>query len=88
MWDFKERKNSCWKNQKKGLSQGSAVLPIIFNVYVNDQPTGTIAKSIDIVAISCQSKDMEEIEINIIEYLPRLTEYYRTFQRAKIPISS
>lgn len=58
-------KKSEWQKQKNGLSQGSVLAPMLFNIYTKDQPIETVTWHFiyaDDLALKAQSKMFEEIE--------------------------
>ena len=71
---------SRWRLQNNGLSQGSVLSPILFNIYTYDQPIHDRTRSFiyaDDLCITAQYPTFTEVEDTIEEALSELTQYYR-----------
>ena len=72
-------KKSRWNKQKNGLPQGSALSPVQFNVYTNDQHVYYETCSFiyaDDLCIAIQRSTFEQTETILTEALQNLGEYY------------
>ena len=72
-------KKSRWRNKKNGLPQVSVILPVLFNVYTNDQPVHNQTRTFiyaDDLCIATQRSTYEQTETILTEALHNLGEYY------------
>ena len=70
---------SRWRQQRNGLSQGSVLAPLLYDIYTNDQPTDERTSRFiyaDDMYITSQEGSFETVEENLTDYLTLLTEYY------------
>ena len=73
-------KQSRWRKQQNGLPQGSVLAPVLFNIYINDQPVspGTrIFVFADDLGIAAQNHNIDDIEATLSTALQNLTKYYK-----------
>ncbi|KAI5732047.1 hypothetical protein M8J77_020382 [Diaphorina citri] len=74
-----QNKQSRWRNQKNGLSQGSVLAPVLYNVYTNDQPRPSTTRQFiyaDDTAVAAQGCSFEEVEDKLTSTLHELSAYY------------
>lgn len=72
-------KSSRWNNQKNGLSQGSVLAPILYNLCTNDQPRPSQTRQFiyaDDTAVAAQGKNFKEVEEKLTATLNELSTYY------------
>ena len=72
-------KNSRWRSQKFELPQGSALAPLLFNIYTNDQPLPTHCSRFiyaDDLCITTQQSDFQHVERTLELALDELSIYY------------
>ena len=70
-----------WRKKKNGLSQGSVLSPILFNIYTNDQPIHVGTRNCiyaDDICVTAQYSSFTEVETTIGDALEELTQYYRS----------
>ena len=70
---------SRWRNQKNGLSQGSVLSPVLFNIY--DQPLHDGMRNFihaDHICVTSQYPSFTDVEHTISYVLDELTTYYRS----------
>ena len=72
-----------WQSQRNGLPQESVLVPIIFNLYTNDEHIHAGTRSFmyaDDLAVTTESTYFEPIEETLTSALVGLSEYYATNQ--------
>ena len=76
-------KKSGWRRQRNGLPQGIVLVPMLFNIYTNDQPIHTDTRSFiyaDDMCIASQGNDFNTIEASLTSALSTMPTYYDTNQ--------
>ena len=71
-------KQSRWRNQRNGLPQGSALSPMLFDMYTNDQPLPVDTDSVidaDDLCLTTQQKTFEQVENTLVMGLSELGAY-------------
>lgn len=71
---------SIWRTLKNSPLQRSVLAPMLFNIYMNDQPPPENAESFayaDDLAIAAQAGSFESVEKHLSEALQKLDDYYR-----------
>ena len=59
----------------------SVISPIVFNIYINDQPLDDGTRSfiyVRDICVTAQYSSFTEVEITIGDALDKLSQYYRT----------
>uniref|UniRef100_A0A3B4TKG3 Reverse transcriptase domain-containing protein n=1 Tax=Seriola dumerili TaxID=41447 RepID=A0A3B4TKG3_SERDU len=72
-------KKSRWQRLKNGLSQGSVLAPLLFNIYTKDQPKSADTRRFiyaDDLGIGAQATDFKIMEDRLSNALIELTPYY------------
>uniref|UniRef100_A0A3B4VIU4 Reverse transcriptase domain-containing protein n=1 Tax=Seriola dumerili TaxID=41447 RepID=A0A3B4VIU4_SERDU len=72
-------KKSRWQRLKNGLSQGSVLAPLLFNIYTKDQPKSADTRRFiyaDDLGIGAQATDFKIMEDRLSNALTELTPYY------------
>ena len=72
---------SRWEETEERLAMGKCPVPILFNIYTDDQPLHNRTRSFiyaDDICVTTQQPFFVEVETTIEESLSELTQYYRS----------
>ena len=73
------QKKSRWRQQRNGLLQGSVLALLLYNIYINDQPSDERTSRFiyaEDLCVTSQESSFEAVEQNLTDSLTLLTEYY------------
>jgi hypothetical protein len=75
---FLRNQISRWRRLNNGLSQGSFLTPILFNLYMSDLPSSSLNlfQYADGIALTYQARKFEECEIHLEEGLETLSRFF------------
>jgi len=77
-------KRSRLRHLKSGVPQGSAVAPLLFNIYISDLPTTVFRKYAyaDDLAIMHADGDWQAVEGMLTKHMATVGEYLQTWKQS------